>query len=363
MPLRPLVLALVVASSASLAFAQTQPAPASTETPADAVAAPDPDAVFKGRMGGTFGKSVQEVMPATKRVAVAAFRVAFVTDNSITAQVRGAYLPGMDMSGARSSFYVTLKGVEPKTLQAITDRAYADFLQQIAASGREVVPMEQFRDSFAGFKVTGSPQQPHTKEQNGQTATFFSPTGMPLVFTHFETGWGGFGNFDLTNYRKLQEISSQVNATVIAPMLVVNFARMSSSGNQSGLMSRTAETGGELSMSVAALNSIYIRTEEFRNGMLMKGDEGSLQMAAAIASPMQFGTMQTISEDDNRAVRTAVNVLGMFAGIANAGGAARSVKKAVATTTDDTYAAPANDALSRTSAAFGRWWKKYPATP
>ena len=119
------VLAFCLAFFAAFAFAQTPEG------------APDPDTYFKGRMGGTFGKDMKEVLPNAKRVAIPAFRVAFVMDNKISAQVRGAYLPGgIDHSGARSSFQVTLQGVSPQTLQALTDRAYAHFLRELATTGR-----------------------------------------------------------------------------------------------------------------------------------------------------------------------------------------------------------------------------------
>lgn len=321
-------------------------------------AAPDPDAYFKGRMGGTFGKDIVEVMPAGKRIAVAAFRVGFITDNSVTAQVRGAYLPGgIDKSGARSSFFVALKGVDPGTMQAITDKAYADLLAQLAASGREVVPPAQMAELLAQLKAS---KPGYTKEHNGQTAAFFAPTGMPLVFTHAEPQWGDAGMFDLANYRKLQEMSGRLDAVVIAPMLFVNFAKMSSSGNQSGLVARTAETGAELGMSVAALNSYYVRTTEFRNGMHMAGDEGGFSLAQPVASPLAFGTLKETAKDDNAAVKSAFDLLGKTMGMLNAGGAARSSTKAVAETTDEAYAAAAGDALHRTAELLARWFGKHP---
>jgi hypothetical protein len=352
-------LAAVLAALASVAMAQApQPAdPAAAAAPAPAER--DPDTYFKGRMGGTFGKNITEVMPAAKRIAVAAFRVAFITDNKISAQVRGSYLPGRDSSGAHSSFQVTLNGVDARAMQAITDKAYADLLAQIAASGREVVPLDQMKEFFGTVTVT--PGAPYVKELNGQTASFFTPTGMPLMFTHFDGGWANLSAFDLNNLRRLQEFSSKWDAAVITPLVVVNFARMSSSGNQSGLVSNRAETGAELGMSVAYLQSLYMRTEEFRNGMLMKGDEGGFNMANAhVASPVSFGTMRQVASEDNSAIKGVFDILGRTRGMANAGGAARSSTRAVAESSNDAYAAAATDALVRTNAALASWFKKYP---
>jgi hypothetical protein len=124
LPLVPHILAAALAVFAQGASAQTPAAPAEN-APASVPGELNPDTYFKGRMGGTFGKDIIEVMPGAKRIAVASFRVAFITDNSVSAQVRGSYLPGRDSSGARSSLYVALKGVDAKTFQAITDKAYA----------------------------------------------------------------------------------------------------------------------------------------------------------------------------------------------------------------------------------------------
>lgn len=364
-PLRLLLLAAAAGSCLPAAVAQTDAsAPPPAAAPAPAADAPaDPDAYFKGKMGGTFGKDIIEVLPAGKRIAVPAFRVAFITDNSVTAQVRGAYLPGgIDRSGARSSMFVALKGVDPKAMQAITDRAYADLLAQIKASGREVVPMEEMKDFFAAVQAAPSePGKPYTKAQNGQTAAFFAPTGMPVMFMHLEQGWGDRSAFDLNNYRRMEEYSQKWNAAVIAPIVVVNFAKMSSSGNQSGLIARTAETGAELGMSVAHVQGFYTRSAEFRNGMQMGGDQGGFNMTRAIESPLPFGKMVETASEDNSAVKGAFDALGKMAGLLNAGGAARSSKKAVAETTDAAYAEAAGDALKRMNAVFGAWLRKYPA--
>lgn len=367
--LQPLAIGLFLLAVAARAqtTASTEPAaPAAKTAPAVSAPAPagpdgDPDAHFKGKMGGTFGKNIIDVLPAAKRVAVPAFRLAFITNNSVSAQVRGSYLPGRDSSGASSSLHVALKGVDAATLQAITDKAYAQLLDELRKSGREVVPVEEMKEFFSTVNPTESTAaKPYSKEQNGQTAQIFAPTGMPLVFTHFDQ-LGDRGAFDLNNYRRLGEFSQKWNAAVVAPLVIVNFARMSSSGNTSGFTSRTAETGAELAMSVAGYNSYYARSEEFRNNVVMKGDEGSFNMAAPFASPMSFGTMKLLAQEDNSAVKGVADIFGKLAGLANAGGAARSTARYEANTTNEAYSAAALDAVHRSSAMLAKWLRKYPA--
>jgi hypothetical protein len=368
-----------VLASLCLSAASQDAAPAVPATPgaAAAPAAPapdagiDPDTLFKGRMGGTFGKGMAEVMPQAKKIAVAGFRMAFVVDNQVTAQVRAAYMPGgLDSSGARSSYQIGLQGVNASAMQAITDRAFADLLQKLAQSGREVVPPAQMKECIAGFKPTAtSPAQPYAKSANGQTLHFFTPTGMPLVFTHLEGQWGDAGMFDLGNYRKLQECSSVWGAAVIAPFVVVNFAQMSSSGNRSAFTARVAETGAELAVSVASLTSPWMRTEEFRNGMLMKGDEGGFNLAAPVVTAREFGSVVVQAQDNNASEKAALDTLGrVFAlaaggrlgGGANMGGAARSSTKAVAKTDDLSFGSAVLEVVERTNTSFAAWLRKYP---
>ncbi|HXC39724.1 MAG TPA: hypothetical protein VN667_12345 [Burkholderiales bacterium] len=322
----------------------------------------DPDAFFKGKTGGTFGKDITEVLPGNRRVAVAGFRVAFITRNTAHAQVRASYLPGRDTSGASSTLVLNLSGVDTAAMQALTDRAYADFLAQLRLAGREVLSPDELKEFLAGVEVTpSSPAKPYVKEANNQTAMVFAPAGMPLWFHNWDGHWADKSPFEQKNIRAVAEYSKKLNAIVIAPLIVVNFARMQSSGNQSGLVASSAETGATLRMAVVAFTSHVVRSDESRDGLVMKGDEGSVALQnAAFASELPFGEMREISSDDNKEIKGAFDALGKAMGMANAGGAARSKKEAVAETSNPQYVAAASDALVRATGTFARLFQKYP---
>lgn len=322
----------------------------------------DPDAYFKGKTGGTFGRNVVEVLPASKRVAVLGFRVAFITRNTATAQVRASYLPGRDTSGASSSLTVNLKGVDHATLQTLTDKAYADFLAQLRASGREVVPQEEFREFLSSVEVSPStPATPYAKEVGQQSGVVFAPTGMPLWFTNWDTGWGDKGPFEQKNIRGLAEASQKLRAIAIAPLVVVNFARMSSSGNRSGLTTTRAETGAELALGVGRLSSPVVRAEETRDGIVMKGDDASVALTAPIESTLKFGELREVGQSDNQAVKGAFDAIGRSMGLANAGGAVRSRSENVAQSSNGAFSLAAADAMGRATGTLARLFQKYPA--
>lgn len=335
--------------SASPALAASAP---SAPSAASGLPDLDPDAHFKGKMGGTFGKNVTEILPAYKRVAVAGFRVAFVTKDSATAQVRASSFLGRDTSGARMTVNAALEGVDAATLQAVTDKAYANFMEQLKLAGREVVPQEELKEFLSGLQATpSSVDKPFTKEVQAQTMQLFAPTGMPLWFIHAESGWSDRSGFDLGNWRRLGEYSKKYNAIVVTPLIVVNFVSMQSSGNQSGLVARTAEADAIPGMTVNTFMSLY-------NSPV---DEGGVQMTKGVRSDLMFGTLKEVAAEDNKAVKGIFDILGKAAGLANAGGANRATSNRVMQANSADYRVASLDALGRATGTFAKLFEKYPA--
>lgn len=322
----------------------------------------DPDSFFKGQNGGTFGRNVIEVLPGNKRVAVAGFRVAFITSNTATARVRASYLPGRDTSGASSTLVVRLAGVDYATMQALTDKAYADFLAQLRLAGRELLPQEELREFLAGVDVTASsPGKPYVKEGDAQTAAVFAPSGMPLWFHNGDVAWSDKSPFDQKNLRSMAEYSHKLNAIVLAPLIVVDFARMSSSGNQSGLVSNSAEVGAAAELRVSAFHTRVTRSEETRSGLVMKGDDATVSLTRGFVSDAKFASLKEAASTDNKATVGIFNALGSAMGLANAGGAVRSKSESIAETTNAAFAAAASETLARATGTFAKWFQKYPA--
>ena len=245
-----------------------------------------------------------------------------------------------------------LSGVDTATLQAVTDKAYEDFRAQLSLAGREVVPQEELNEFFSGLQVTPTgPDKPFTKDVQSQNLQLFSPTGMPLWFTHAEAGWSDRGVFDLGNWKRLGETTKKLNAIVVAPLIVVNFVSMRSSGNQSGLVARTAEADAVPGMNVRIFSSPY-------NSPV---DEGGVQMVKGIDGDMTFGTLKEIAADDNKAVKGIFDILGKAAGLANAGGANRATSTRVMQTSNADYRVAAQDVLGKATGTFAKLFQKYPA--
>ena len=336
MKMRHVALCLVLALSAPAAIPQ--------ET---TISLPDlnPSEWFDGKMGGTFGAKTVTAFAKTNRVAVAGFRVVFIMHNEARATVRASYLPGRETGSARAKMEVDLKGVDDATLQAITDHAYKLFLEQLKAAGREVIVPEAA--SFAGFKTSPSvPQEVKTGLLRGKA---FSPTGLPLWWQVGDS-WGDAG-LGQKNMRAFNDQSKDLAAPVsIAPMIVIDFAHMQSSGNRSGLIARRAEVGASLAMSVPTFYTRVVRAEQTRyGGIVFKGDDGALALTRPVDTDLEFAAMFKVNEKTGEVLSWT-------------GGDHKSKKlKNVAETTNEAYTKAAHAVLAQTTGAFAKLFAENPA--
>lgn len=322
--------------TAGAAGAATQ----STPSP-NIISLPDlnPAEWFDGKMGGTFGEKTINAFGRSKRVVIAGFRVVFVTHNETHAITRGTYMPGGRETGtAKAKMEVDLLGVDDATLQAITDAAYQRFVDQLKTAGREVLSIEQTKSLYAGFQTSPVPQEVTQGLLRGRA---FSPAALPLWWQVGDP-WGDSG-LSQTNMRAFNELSKAADAIAIAPGIVIDFARMQSSGNSSGYGSGTASVGAKLTMSVSDFSTRVVRAEEIRyGGIVFKGDDGSLKMLRRIDTEAQFADLQQVEENDKGSVMSLLGALG-----------AKSTQSVMsAKTTNATYASAANAVLNQATRTF-----------
>ncbi len=299
----------------------------------------NPSEWFDGKMGGTFGEKTVNAFGRSKRVVIAGFRVVFVTHNETHAITRGTYMPGGHETGtAKAKMEVDLRGVDDATLQVITNAAYQRFVDQLKATGHEVLSIEQTKSLYSNFQTSPVPQEVTKEALRGRA---FSPTGLPLWWQVGDP-WGDSG-LSQTNMRAFNELSKATDAIAIAPGIVIDFARMQSSGNSSGYGSSSASVGAKLAMSVSDFSTRVVRAEEIRyGGIVFKGDDGSLKMLRRIDTDAQFADLQQIEENDKGSVMSLLGAVG-----------AKSKQSVMsATTTNATYANAANAVLNQATRTF-----------
>jgi len=302
-----------------------------------------PSEWFDGKMGGTFGAKTVTAFAKTNRVAVSGFRVVFVTHNEARAFSGATYLPGgVETGSARAKMEVDLRGVDDATMQAITDDAYKLFLEQLKLAGREVITPEAA--SYAEFKVVPTPQAVNVGLLKGKA---FSPTGMPLWWQVGDS-WGDAG-LSQKNMRAFNKQSEALQAPVtIAPMIVIDFAHMQSSGNRSGLIQRRAEVGAALAMSIPTFSTRVVRAEQTRyGGIVFKGDDGALTLKKALDTDIEFAEMFIVDTKTGKVLGPVVDNVS-------------KKQTRVAETTNEAYATAAHAVLSQATGAFAKLFAENP---
>jgi hypothetical protein len=299
---RSLAAALVAVSLASpCARAQAPEVPAITAAPESdpALRLPELKASewFDGQAGGTFGEKAVNFLPRAKRVAVVGFKVIFVNETFARARVRASYMPGRDTTGASAAMQVNLAGVDAATLQTLTDQAYARFIAQLRAAGREVMTVADAKWDYSEFQSVPAPAEINEGDTKGSA---FSPKGMPLWFQIAEFGGP---RLEQTNGRAMGTASHKAGAPLmLATTVVVDFAQMASSGNRSGLVARTAEVGATLAMSVRRLDTRLTRAEEVKGGILYKGDDAWLRLTKPLETDLEFAVLKVAEKDHGSGV-------------------------------------------------------------
>jgi hypothetical protein len=303
---------------------------------------------FDGKGGGTFGEKSVNFLPRSKRVALVGFRVIFVNETFARARVRASYLPGRDTTGASAGMQVNLKGVDDATLQALTDKAYARFVAQLRASGREVITPADGKWDNAVFQ--GAPGPVEVAEGNTKGRAF-APKGMS-VWSLMIFPWAA-SRFDQTAYRAMSDVSQSLGAPLtLATTLVVDFAQMTSTGNRSGLVARTAEVGTTLAISVSRMDNRIVRAEESRSGIVMKGDDGPLSLTRAIESDIEFAVLSKTEKDHGSG-------FGGFLSKAFVGTGKTAFR--LAETSNEEYGKAATAVLERTTGTFAKLLAAHPA--
>ncbi|HEU0136341.1 MAG TPA: hypothetical protein VFQ50_03545, partial [Flavobacterium sp.] len=114
-----------------------------------------------------------------KRIYISGFDVNFQVYNEKSKYKQGGYQLGGGMKGdAQTEVSVGLEGLDEKTVQEITDKLYADYLQKLRDKGITVITADEAgkTEKYAGYQ----------KVQGGNISTAEIPGVMTSTPTNFE---------------------------------------------------------------------------------------------------------------------------------------------------------------------------------
>lgn len=186
-----------------------------------------------------------------KRFYIAEYRVLFEVSGKVSASTRAAYFGGRDYGATRVSVNYEMPQPSIALMQAITDRAYADFLARLEAAGVKPEPAEAFvRENGAVYEANAEGTRPGAEQYEEVELGYgkrkylvMAPTGTKLVSRSFiGIGAGNIG-------KRIDFSKSNLEGVSVG--MVVNLAAQESSGGGSSMFKRGSSANASAAMEVA----------------------------------------------------------------------------------------------------------------
>lgn len=271
-----------------------------------------------------FDSAAFKLLKKAQPLSVAGFRVAFIVSDKATAYAGSslANLGNSTGSGAKTitqaknvSVTVDLAGVDLAVMQRIADRAYEKFLEQLATTGRPLIPVDTIKanEGFQKLKLASvAPGKPYTRQPKMSDARRFvvvSPSALPLWFTHLDQPLGDQGAGSLGNWRALNQLSAGTKSVIIVPQIVIDFAKLKSSGRSTIGSSANVEADAEMSLE-AMVTSFYA----YHAKIALAGDLAQSPLQKAVPIPGVYGEMRSLDDTNDAALQNSVTMLTGFQG-------------------------------------------------
>ena len=253
------------------------------------------------------GANLKALVGKTNKVVIAGYRVAFVGRTGVSASGSGSrstsYGVGWKMTtitaGKTKTLDLVLRNVNVPMMQAMTDRLYADFIEQLKASGLQVLPREALeRSSHYGnvqpFKPKDADVYTVKHFSDPRHYTVLTPTGVPMVFLAGET-FGDRGLMDLGQMKGLMFSAMDAGAAALLVQVVVDFAETSSSGHSRWV--NMAEVDARPAISLAPARSTYITALHSSNTIM--GEWGTWAVDKTVSIPGDYGAVKVIADPND----------------------------------------------------------------
>lgn len=249
------------------------------------------------------------------RVFVPAFRVAFAVKTSASAYSGG----GLANIGNSSGFGRTvtqqqnkrvemaLAGADLPLLQALADRLHSDFIEQLRASGKQVVDTESVRKTAGFEKLKTVEKTPYTTSPSMQgdprNYIVVSPSKLPLFFMHLDTYLGNAGPFEQDSTKAVHELAAKLDAVAYIPTLIVDIAQLESSGRSSFRAGANADVIPKLG--VGGRSELrFVSGKDAK--IFFTGEMGAVTVKKPLYMEGSYGEVRTVEAFDTAGIANAL---------------------------------------------------------
>ncbi|MCF8160144.1 MAG: hypothetical protein K9J76_05545 [Polaromonas sp.] len=246
-----------------------------------------------------------------KRFYLAEFRVLYEVAGEVSARTNAGYMPGTSYGATSSRIKYQVPQVDVAALQALTDKAFADFQQRLLHAGVTPDPADAFISQhgavYPATEAGSTANSPVYIEENlGHTKRkymVFAPTGMKLQPRGF-AGLGA-GNMGI----RMDWVKNKFEGLNVG--LALNFASLESSGSGSSILNRDgSSTAAQPVMSIATPSGSVVAQGHV--------DAGALYMPKPTTVPGDFAKMRETGGFDTQkdAGVKGLQMLGNLMGVA-----------------------------------------------
>ena len=181
------------------------------------------------------------ILKGRSTVALGAFRVIFVTEDSIASTSTNNFGGGLG-GRATTEQDAALVGLEQPLMQKLTDSIYADFLDKMQTKGYTVLDSQKLATAAPAYKALDMTDN----FESGRWGTYVVPTGQMSISLAADESkavgrgskGGVFSGFKAQGQKTkkgeadkvLPEVSKSANAPVLGVTVVVSFAQFRGSG-------------------------------------------------------------------------------------------------------------------------------------
>jgi hypothetical protein len=236
-----------------------------------------------------------------KRFYIAEYRVLFEIGGTVSANTRAAYFGGTDYGATNVRVNYLVPTPDVKLLQAITDKAYADFMARMEAAGLKPEPAEAFvKENGAVYEATVEATKPGAEVYEDVELGYgkrkylvMAPTGTRMVSR-------GFAGIGAGNIGKRIDFSKG-NMEGVSVGMVVNLAAQESSGGGSSMFKRGSSANASAAMEVAMAPKHFGILQAHATG-------GAVSLNGPVPVPGQFANLRQTGGYDTQK-DTAVKAL------------------------------------------------------
>ena len=223
-------------------------------------------------------------------IGIASYQVTFFTAHQSTA---------VSDVAVRSRLTATLAGVDEADMRALTEEAHADLKDRLAAAGLSLLPSDQVR---AAVTAGGARVAPENRDLKGIGAGITIGKSVRKAYAAFGAAeaplieglnspvpgnslgvLGGIGKLN-----QLSGATKQLNALLLSPSLVIDFADSNAKTGSDFLGRKTAMTSSDVAFTVVSSSKVNLMTP-FSGGKFTS--PGALALTKDYKLPAPFATV------------------------------------------------------------------------